>query len=493
MSTAAVSPILSSKASRGRRSSRYGLTNDYYSQGGNYRDLSALLSFGSPALPWTNAWTDNRIEQVRAFKLWTYVAINVIAKRVASQVPNVSWVRLPGSKPHDAKALLHPLRRTKALLPLQSHEQLEAVPHQHPCVRLLQSPNNEDTSYDLWYETLLFLFLTGSAYWWTPLNHLGLPYAIHVVPSHWVWPVLGNDSDDFIEEWEIRPVEGNYLRRRFPREEFTVFRFKNPLSKIDGYSPTTAGANWHDVSASLNRARVFAYDQGTFANISIQFDGKLQDPTDEQLRRIEAKFYQRAIGPNKAGRPLFLPPGVVAKPLNILPNQMVFGETANETRDNTLALYGVPLPVVHAGDQTYGGNAASQASFHTNTINPLCKFLGLSVTEKFGYRYDESLRIWWEQMTAEDPQLAEDQIQTDMMGAAITPNEIRIMRGREPLKFDWADMPIFPSSMTGGTLPFGGRHHGDSNPPSIKPAQKPRDPDDNKKRRAFPPLSEILF
>lgn len=437
------------------------ITFDPIAPGTDPRDLAALINYGGQSkIPYVNAWTDSRIEQVRNFKNWVFIAIDAVCKRVADQIPNLSWVHTGGNKAKDdrpsAKRLLSSFQRSKALLPLLSHEQLEAVPHNHPLLRLLKKPNNQDTAYDLFYETVMFLLLTGSSYWWMPRNRLGLPVAIFCIPSHWMWPVMGEER--WVDAWEVRPVEGNYLRKYIDADDVIQIRFKSPISKVDGFAPLTAINRWADIDESMNRAKWHAYRQGTFPTVSVMFDGKLHDPSDDDLRRIEAKFYSRHVGEIRSNRPLFLPPGVKVVPLSIAPNQMVFGETAQEMRDNILAGFGVPSAAINANVASQGNALQAMSGFFSNTINPLCKMLGQVITEHLATRYDETLRVWWEDRSPDDPELIEKRIQTDLMAASVSPDEIRMMRGREPWGEEWSRRPIFPVNMQFGTMPMGGSH-----------------------------------
>ncbi len=430
----------------------------------NNRDLAALLTHGASLWPYTGAWTDSRIEQVRHMKHWVYVAIDRIATKIAQHPPNVSYCRNLNPYSLSANDKLFALSRRKALTPLQSHEILSPVEDDHPLKRLLRDPNEPDTSYDLWYETLLFLLLTGSAYWWCPKNALGIPEAIWVVPSHWVWPVPGKDKT--IEFYEIRPVEGNYIRKVVPADEFIHFRRKNPISRLDGLSPLTAISNWIDVEEANSKAQWWAYTNGTFPTLAVQFDSDVEDPDEEQLRRIEAKFIARQVGPTRSNKPLFLPPGVKVVPLSIEPNKMVFGETGKETRDKVLAAFGVPHVI--AGIDTHlahGAGTAIQSIFLSYTINPLSYFLSQVVTEKLGnpnFGYDDTqVRVWWEDRTPDDPATLEQQLKTDLLYGARTPNEVRAIRGLEPYDeadVPWCNKPLLPVNMQQGTLPGGGDH-----------------------------------
>lgn len=437
--------VTPSKKKRGKRDGR-GLETIYSSTAGSVFPY------------YSNAWTDSRIELSRHFKHWVYVAVSTIAEQVATQRPNISYVTTPSS-PQERSLLGR--SRQRAITSLQSHQDLKPVETSHPLCRLLNDPNDPDVSYDLWYETFMFLGLTGSAYWYVHRNNLGLPDALWVIPSHWMWPVPSKDR--VVDHYEMRPTEGNYLRKVFAADEIIHFKLKNPISRLDGYSPLTAIGQWVDVEEAVSTAQWHAYNNGTFPTLAIQFDNDIEDPDSETLNRIEAKFISRLSGPTRSNKPLFLPPGVTAKPLTIVPNQMVFGETADKTRDKILSAYKVPH--VLAGDSTkmtYGSILAAQMGFCTFNLRPKFEYIGQVVTEKLARPYydyeDTSIKVWFEDRTPDDPTSRDNEIKTSLLCGAITPNEVRAMYGREPLPYDWANKPVMPVNMQSGALPGGGSH-----------------------------------
>lgn len=455
------------------------------------RDLAALLAYGPPHIPYTYGWTDNRVEQVRHFKQTQYVCIDMIASAVASQMPNVSWIETEGDETLELsdEQTTHSLRvnraraswqRQKALTPLLTHERLKPVPSTHPLYKLLKDPNNQDTSWDLWYETVMFLLLTGSAYWWIPPGIGNLPAAIWVIGSHWMWPIIGKEK--IIEAWEIRPVEGNYLRRRLPADQIVHFKKKNPVSKLDGMAVLTAINQWVDVQESISKAAWWSYKQGPLPNVAISFDGTMNDPTDEQLRRIEAKFLTRYGGENRAGKPIFTPPGVKITPLSIKPNQMVFSDIGKDTMKNIMMGYGVPPGLCMLEGETL----KDQESFYSRTVNPLCRFLAWTITERVAKKYPKSktggeLRVWWEAHRTDDSKQLNEDLKVDMLASSISPNEVRVLRGRQPWEDPEMDKPIRPVNMeNAGTLPGGGSHNDGEKPPKHKPNQPALNPDDSK-------------
>jgi len=75
----------------------------------------------------------------------------------------------------------------------------------------------------------------------------------------------------------------------------------------------------------------------------------------------------------------------------------------------------------------------------------LWRFFGMHLTEKLAVpRYDKNLKIWWEDRTPEDPDLLERQLNTDLAYGARTMNEVRSLRGLEPYREEWGNVPWIP-------------------------------------------------
>ncbi len=457
-----------------------------------YRELNALLEYGPTHVPYSAGWSGNRIEQIRVFRHWVYVAIHRIATEIGSKVPNVSLLKGAsddddGAAPGERR-LKSLVQRGKALTPLLGHQGMKPVRDNHPLVKLFNDPNTPDIGFDLWYETILFLELTGIFYWWVPKNkYTGLPEAIWVLPSHWVRPDFGDSGE--IESYELIPTEGSFYRKSIPAEEVIVGRWKNPATKIDGNAPTQAISEWIDTQNSVNVGTNNAYRNGITPTCAVQFDASINDPTSEQLRRIEQKFLLRQQGTENSGRPLFLPPGVKVIPLSLKPNEMVFGDTAEMTRDNILAAFGVPSVVAGLmNGMTQGSSLAAQMGFYAFCINPILRFLGQLLTEKLARLYDPKLRVWWEDYTPIDPNQRNQDIKTQGLYGAISRNEIRIQFGYEPWDDPQYDKPILPAYLANQGEGLGGHDDPDARTPEPETA----DLNEDNKQRALGRKIQII-
>lgn len=425
--------------------------------------------------PSMNAWTDSRIDQVRAFRHWTYVAISIIADRISCYRPNIGeLIQFPNREISKRNYIYPTWKRAKALSPIEHYQDINPVDYNHPLSRLLSDPNEPDTGYDLWYETVLFLLLTGSAYWWVPKNKVtGLPAAIWVLPSHWMWPIY--DKTGVLISYDLRPVEGNYLNKNYPADEIFCFKKKSPISKSDGYSPQTGISQWLDIQSSVDRSRYHTFKNSAFPTVSLEFDPDTFDPSGDELDRIEAKFLARYAGETRAGKPILLPPGVKLNKLSLMPREMDYTQSADQIRDSIMAAFKIPSVIAGIVKEVSSNNLqAANSLFCSNAVNPLFRYLGQVMTEKFSKFYEDNLIIWWDDTTPDDPKNVEDKLKTDLSCLAKTPNEVRAMRGMAPYEHG-GDDPIMPN--IGLVMPWGtGKDINAVNPFSQPNFQKPKKP-----------------
>lgn len=392
-----------------------------------------MYSAAAAPIHYAAAWTDNRSEQVLHFKEVVFKAVNAIATMAAGQTPNVSR-STTGPGPLSVSRSY----RRKVLTPIQHHEELEPADPNHPLCRLLYDVNEVDTTWDLWYETVMFLLLTGSSYWWVPSNSIttehsphGLPAEVWVIPAHWVWPVAGKDR--LVDHYEIRSVPGGGRAWKLPEHEVIHFRRTSPISKLDGWSHQTAGALSIDLYESIRRSQFWAMKNGVNPGLAVEFDSDYQEPDDEDLDRIERKFMARYSGENRSQRPMLVPPGASVKPLTHTPKEMDFVVASEHSEESVLSLFGVPSIVLgKAKNMTYGSVAAAQLGFCSFTVNPLLTFLGVQATQKLAWRFGPEYRIWFADCTPDDPAMLEKEVDTDLRNGVRTPNEVRRQRGLPP-------------------------------------------------------------
>lgn len=420
---------------------------------GRFTKSRAARLMGQMSMPFSGGylspnWLDNRYEQVKAYKGWPAVAIGAIMNKTAQISPEVAVVgqaeRQQGKRGWAYKGL-NRLERRKALTQLSASEDLEPLPLSHPLWQLLRHPNEADSGSDFIKELVLFLYLCGNAYLWCPPSQaFGYPAEMWVMPSHWMFPRAGKSG--LLDHYDVRPVYSSVNVLEIPVEEIVHLKFKSPLSKIDGYAPTTAGAIWIDNSAAIEQSRWHMFANMALLGPMLLLDEQQVTVTPEDIERIENRFMSRFSGPAKAGRPIILGNVKDVKPYSATPEEMAYHESSEQARDYVLALFGVPRQVAGFGENmTFGSNLAVLMWFCASTINNLTHTLGEMFTKHVAPRYPEGrrLRVYWPDCTPEDPaqKLAEDIAWLDH--GVITINEKREELGRESYPYG-GDDPIMP-------------------------------------------------
>ncbi len=430
------------------------------------RILSSLLA-GASTWGWPGNWTQDRLEQAFHFKHWLYVAIHRRANSLAELKPNLALVEGHSSHQKPRKAHSRNRYHKKSLHQIRPHEEVEFVGDDHPVARLLARPNETDTFGQLIYELTMYLDLTGNGYLWMVPNGLGLPCELWVIPSHWVWVRQGHGR--WVDYFEVRPFVGTGILK-FPPEEILWIKRKNPIHKYDGWAPTSAIAEWIDAAESIDRSRFWQFKNGAFPFGHLKLGESYLDPDQPDLERAYAKLFGRLQGEINYGRPLITGNDVEYTPLMISPMEMAYTQSADQLRDWVLAAYGVPKEV--AGIQDAGSEIAMygpMAQYCKFSLSPDLKLFAEAFTQHLCHRWDERLRLWWDDPTPDNPQEKRADIQVLAAVGALTPNEIRSDYGYEPYE-NGGDDPLLPMGV--GPLPLNtGEELGDI---GLTPAEQAR-------------------
>ena len=402
-----------------------------------YSHLGPAGQYGSYLGSGPDAGSDE--ELVRHFTLWNYVAISRIGYKIAEQFPKVSRAVGEGeaSQTLSIKQMQHVRRQYGGIV--QSHEELEPVDSTHPLLRLLHEVNPEDWWGTFIYETIMFWQLTGEFYWWVIPNNAGLPEQMWVIPTQWMEPNYNREGG--IDSYTVTPDGDRRRAKPIPADQIITGKHKSPISKSKCHSPTAAGSQWIDNSESIEKARWNTFRNGPLPSVSIELDREqYAKPDPDVLRAVKDRFVARYGGTARAGEPIIAPPGMKVSPFSMKPAEMAFPETIDQVRDQVLALHGVPKVIAGITADInratiYGANLI----FCENTINPLLSLLSGILSEKLAPRFGSELRIWFDDARPADAEAEREEVKLDWTMGAITPNERRISRGREPVDDPRAD------------------------------------------------------
>lgn len=370
----------------------------------------------------------------------------------------------------------------KALSVVKPHENLEPLEGDHHLRSLIDNPNPVDTFFDLEYELSMFEELCGVSYEWIPKNAYGKPAERWCIPSHWVWPVTGGGRElkysestgQLISYYQVRPWGGmgSAGSLSIPADEMIMTRWKSPINKIDGWSRLSAGAQWIDSEESITASRWAQFQNVARPELWIELGAGYEDVNDDRIARVEAKIRSKLQGEYNYGTPLITPPGAKVTPLSFSPANMAYMESEEQIRDQILSLWKVPKTAIGINtDMTYGSILATLMGLCTNCLNPRLTMRGQTRTKYLASRFDETVghgretsyghgpgssggrkvKIWYDDCVPADPQQVNSDLAEDRAQYAITPNEVRALRGRKPYRFGgddpWAQGP-------GGISPY---------------------------------------
>ncbi len=459
------------------------------------------------------SWGGQALRQVAHMKNWCYVAIDAICCKMASITPNLAYVvdqPIPGRTtkacqrglmnmqgrgfggspvigsgslvPYDS---WHPDTlasfgqadgghswltmgelRSKALSVVKPHEELEPLEADHPLRRLIENPNPVDTYFDIEYELQMFEELCGVSYEWIIPNKAGIPCERWCIPSHWVWPRTGGGkyvgydvahADELIAYYEIRPwgIMGSAGTLFLPANEVIMSRWKSPIDKIAGYSKLSAICQWIDLEESYTTSQWSQVQNVARPEFWVELGPGYEDPNDDRIARIEAKFLAKFQGEFNYGKPIITPPGSKLNVLSFSPSEMAYGESEERIRDRILSTWRIPPAIVGiVKEMTFGSILATMGGFCAWCLNPRLVMRGLTRTKHLASRWDEPgrrCRLWYDDCVPADPAQVNADIASDLSASAITPNEVRSMRGRKPYRLG-GNNPMIQGP--GGIMPY---------------------------------------
>jgi hypothetical protein len=373
--------------------------------------------------------------------------------------------------------------RSKALSVVKPHEELEPLPANHRLRRLVENPNPVDSYFDITYEEQMFDEMMGCSYEWLVPNPWGVPCERWCIPSHWVWPRTGGaggrldtarwqppesvgregtlsqryrhpytslddpHADELISYYEVRPWGGLGMAGvlYLPPDEVLYNRWKHPTNKIDGYSKLAAVAQWIDSEESISASRWAQFGNTARPEFWVELGVGYEDVDDPRIDRLEKKIAAKIQGEYNYGKPLITPPGAKVTPLSFSPAEMTYFQSEEQIRDMILAAFQVPKSAVGiSNDMTYGSLLASMAQLCSMCLNPRLAQRGATQTKHLARRWDgdgRKCRIWYDDCVPADPNQVNQDLAEDRAQYAVTPNEVRALRGRKPYRHG-GDNPI---------------------------------------------------
>ncbi len=333
-------------------------------------------------------------------------------------------------------------------------EEYTPAPDDHPLCQLFRKPNNRDTSQRFAQKWIINNKTTGNVNVWHPLNNAGEPdpaLGLWVLPSHRLtyipmsayYPMGG---------WRLISGSWNQIGIPYagnvPIDARQVLTDREPgmVSDWDGYSPLQAMARYVDILDGCDESRANGFRTGLNPDAIVAIKGA----TQTQLDGAAADFQNKQGGSRNARKVLFVDGEAVdIDLLSRAVKEMDYVASWEQIVKPLLAALGVPPLVAGMVEQgNYAAFFAALRQFFSSELRPMAHEIGTCLTTFLAQPYfGDNYCVQVDVPTIDDPEMQEKQLATDISADAITVNELRALRNREPL--DGGDVP--PSEFKAAT------------------------------------------
>lgn len=387
-------------------------------------------------------------ELVKRYSSWVYTCAEKNAISCA-QIP----LRLYAAKPTKKTKALFPTRKVErkqldylSKSPstqnyVRKAEEVEEVV-EHPFLELLKSVNDFTNQFDLLELMFLYNELCGNAYWYIVKdNNIGVPTEIWPLMTPFVRIIA--DKKTFIARYEYVITEAE--KHVIPLENIVHFKHINPQDAYYGYGPLQAAVLAADLSTNMNLYETNLFKNSARPDMALILPEEAGTPDEDELKRIERKWYQRFGSFKKAGKLAVLHGGAELKPISLTPKEMSFLHGRKATREEIAAIFGVPLSLITTESVNRANAETGEYSYMKNTVLPRTRRCEQKINEKLLPMYDERLFCAFDNPVPEDKEHRLKEIEARLKTGMTSINEERQQDGLDEV--EWGNEPIIPMNM----------------------------------------------
>jgi hypothetical protein len=196
------------------------------------------------------------------------------------------------------------------------------------------------------------------------------------------------------------------------------------------------------------------------ATLSLDKDLYSGELSQETIDRLKQELSNSYAGEHNIGRAAVLPPGMTLNPWSTNHTGMGWETQWAQLSDFVLSVFGTSKTLAFMSESTaYAALYAALKQFNLFTMMPLLSLLADSMNVQMVWpKFGEEYFIELEPRRIDDDELEERRLSTDITIGLRTINEIRVMRGFEPV--EWGDVRAF----TGNIQQANEQKQGDLNP-----------------------------
>lgn len=287
---------------------------------------------------------------------------------------------------------------TAASVPLQAYQRRrkggaweEEDASTSEAATVLEAFNGRVTWPDGVEATMSFLLATGNAYWelarWKRNKE---PAELWVMRPDRV--KVKPDKQRFVGGYTYTVDSRNKVN--FEPEDVVHFHTVNLTDDFYGLGPLKAAVNaitMEYYGQAYNRVMLERCGQ---PQLVVKTDMAQVDPNES--RRLKREFQEKFIGPNNAGKAMFLPEGWELTEFGVTPDKLQWDKTRKNTREEIACAFGVPPIMMGLYEGVNFATAQQQEKmFWSATVKPLLDKLAGGMNEQLMWQWKtpEGLRI----------------------------------------------------------------------------------------------------
>lgn len=287
-----------------------------------------------------------------------------------------------------------------------------------PTPSVLQKPNDNQTAFDFFHQTMMTLALHGNAYIYAPQGSGGIPVEMRNIHPKRVKGVVETDTGEMI--YEIGKLQ-------YSSKDIYPIHWMLMPEQRRGISPLEALRNTIGTGLAMDRFLAQFYGEGATPSSVLETDQSL---TPEQARQIRDNWMESHF---KHRKPAVLQGGLKWRSITTSAADMQMLEHKESIIRDIARVYRIPLHLIlgTGGDsQTYQNIEAMGTAFYKYTLLGWVRRLEetfssmFPATQKVRFNADEFLRA---DLTT---RVRAQQIQ--IASGTMTPNEARQIENREP-------------------------------------------------------------
>jgi HK97 family phage portal protein len=373
---------------------------------------TGIFSFFSPAsLP---HMTER--QYLAAYKGWTYACVNAIAEAFAEIEIILQEKKKDGWQPVEDHKALDPLHKVN---PFQSF-------------------------LDLTYSTQAYLELDGNAFWYLVRNGgraISEIWYLNPVQTHVV-----KDRTNFIKAYVFTTETGEKVP--FEPEEIIHFKRFNPQNQYRGIGTVQAAAIPIDIDSFASEWQRNFFGNSAMPSGILSTEGTL---TPEQYLRIKESWNARHQGLSNAHKMALLEGGLKWQSISPTNREMEFGQSRKDIRDEILAIFRVPKPVLGILEDVNLASAdAAEKLFTRFTVKPKMRFFVDRLNEfylpQFGLD-SKRYRLHFKDPVPENAEQKRADRESGIKNYYMTIDEARAQVNLKPLPNGQGDKVYIPANM----------------------------------------------